>query len=232
MLSEEIRRRFYVPKTEKSQSAGFTDSREESFGNAQIIVGSRRVVCGCRGPAARANAAQATFVTADTKTQGNWQGVYGSNGYDMKGFPSNAPLASVALLNQSDWVWTETTTDPRALEIPTQSGRVAECWYNSQTFTLDVNLASGASQQVALYALDWDNEGRSETITILDADNPGTVLDSRSLPNSASSSPTYTNTTSLNFTGGTYLVWNISGHVLINITANIYPNAVISGDIF
>ena len=80
--------------------------------------------------------------------------------------------------------------------------------------------------------MDWDNQGRNETITVVDANNPGSVLDSRTIPNATAGSPAYTNTTSLNFFNGTYLVWNISGHVIVTITANKYPNGVISGIFF
>jgi len=66
---------------------------------------------------------------------------------------------------------------------------------------------------VALYVLDWDNQNRNETVQILDANNPSTVLDTRRIPNSNMES------TSTNFLNGTYLVWNIAGHVTINVIA-------------
>src|SRR5262249_3392296 len=70
------------------------------------------------------------------------------------------------------------------------------------TFTLDVNLTDGQAHRVALYAVDWDNRGRSERVDVVDAAT-GAVLDSRTL--SA-------------FSGGKYLVWTLSGHVQLRVT--------------
>src|SRR5204863_501193 len=69
---------------------------------------------------------------------------------------------------------------------------------------------------VALYMLDWDFGGRAERVDVLDANN--NVLDTRSV--SA-------------FSGGVYLVWNLSGHVILRVT-NTIPggNAVLSGILF
>jgi hypothetical protein len=79
---------------------------------------------------------------------------------------------------------------------------------------VDLNFKDTNSHQVALYLLDWDNYGRTERVDILDANN--TLLDSRS----ASS-----------FVNGEYLVWNLSGHVIVKIT-NTSSNAVLSGLFF
>jgi hypothetical protein len=79
---------------------------------------------------------------------------------------------------------------------------------------------------VALYVVDWDTKGRSETVQIENASNPGTVLDTRSIVNAN------TNTTGTNFVNGTYLIWNISGHVTITLTPNTGPNAVVSAIFF
>ncbi|HEY6392337.1 MAG TPA: malectin domain-containing carbohydrate-binding protein [Bryobacteraceae bacterium] len=71
--------------------------------------------------------------------------------------------------------------------------------------------------QVALYLLDWDNYyGRIERVDILDANNA--VLDTRTVSN---------------FVGGQYLVWNLSGHVIIRIVnRNASSYAVVSGLFF
>ena len=70
---------------------------------------------------------------------------------------------------------------------------------------------------MALYALDWDSQGRAEQIQIVNANNPSNVLSTQSIAS---------------FTGGTYLVWNISGDVQINVTLTGGLNAVISGVFF
>jgi len=103
--------------------------------------------------------------------------------------------------------------------LQTTTGSIASCWYsNPTTFYLDVNITDGNTHEVAVYAVDWDNYqgGRSETVQVTDVN--GNALD--------------TLRTLSNYTGGTYLVWNISGHVRINVTLTGGGNAVVSGVFF
>src|SRR4029077_18978862 len=93
-------------------------------------------------------------------------------------------------------------------------------WYSNtpstNQFTIDASISDTATQQVALYFLDWDSTFRRQTIDVLDAS--GTALNTQSLTSS--------------FNGGVYLVWNVSGHVQFRITWNTGVNAVISGLFF
>jgi Abnormal spindle-like microcephaly-assoc'd, ASPM-SPD-2-Hydin len=166
-----------------------------------------------------ANAAiqsSASFASADTVSQGNWQGKYGSDGYSIPNGPQSLPsYASFAPQNQLNWSWAAGTTDIRALQA-VGYGRLASTWYTPSTFTLDVNLTDGQSHQMALYAVDWDQRSRSEAIQLVDA-NSGSLLDTRSV--SA-------------FANGIYLVWNITGHVRVNVTYTGGNNAVVSGVFF
>src|SRR5262249_3537562 len=94
---------------------------------------------------------------------------------------------------------------------------IASAWYNNPTFGFDLALKDGNPHQVALYLLDWDGGGsRAETIQVIDA-NSNAVLSTQS----ASS-----------FANGTYLVWTITGHVKIVVTATGGANAVVSGIFF
>jgi len=159
----------------------------------------------------------ANFVTADTNTEGSWHGVYGADGYSVANDSQSIPsYATFAVQNPSSYTWVASTTDPRALQNGSNTGRIASTWYLSGTFSFDVNLTDGNLHQFALYALDWDVSGRSETIQVVDA-NTGAVLDTRTLSN---------------FNNGVYLVWNISGHVKINVIWNTGANAVVSGAFF
>jgi hypothetical protein len=161
--------------------------------------------------------ASVTFITQDTTTQGSWQGVYGTDGYEIVNDATNDPAyASVSVAGQNYFTWENPSSDPRALQKVTDSNRIAACWYQSGVFTIDVNLTDGAPHQVAIYALDWDFGNRTQTVQVLDA-GTGTVLDQQSL--SA-------------FTGGVYLVWNIQGHVVIQVTWTGGYNAVVSGLFF
>ena len=78
-----------------------------------------------------------------------------------------------------------------------------------------MRLADGQPHWIALYCLDYDFAGREQTVDILEAAT-GTRLDSRIITN---------------FTGGTYLVWAVTGHVQIRVTKelSIGPNGTVSG---
>jgi hypothetical protein len=157
----------------------------------------------------------AMFVNEDTTTQGSWQNVYGTQGYNVIGASSHYPsYARVTASGQSSRVWTRTTTDVRALSNPA-GGRIAASWYAANSFSVKVNLTDGQTHQVALYFLDWNNAGRSERIDVLNS--AGQVIDSRTVSS---------------FRGGQYEVWNVSGNVTFRITRLTGPDAVLSGIFF
>jgi hypothetical protein len=165
--------------------------------------------------------AQASFGGIDTMTQGNWQGVYGADGYDIVTQTPSLPsyASTFAITNPQAYTWVTISTDPRALQAGVGSTRVASTWYNAPTITMDVNLTDGGTHRVALYAVDWDTYafGRAETLQVVDA-NSGTVLDSRNISG---------------FTNGVWVYWNITGHVKININnLNSASNVVFSGIFF
>ncbi len=163
--------------------------------------------------------AQASFVGFDTATQGTWKGKYGADGDSIANDSQSLPgYAAFSMLSQSNYTWLPSSTDPRALQMGSGTGRIAATWFSASSFTFDVNLTDGGTHQIALYALDWDTYlgGRAETVAVQDASS-GTVLDSRAI--SA-------------FTNGIYLVWNVSGHVKIVVTNSKSGNAVVSGIFF
>jgi hypothetical protein len=161
--------------------------------------------------------AVANYVATDTATEGGWEGIYGADGYAMAGVAFSLPsYATFQVQNNAVWTYASNTTDPRALEIPGGSGGIASVWYQTPAFSLDVNITDGKLHEVALYAVDWDNGGRSETVQIVDAVS-GNILDTRTLTA---------------FTNGTYLVWNISGKVVMNISQNSGFNCLVNGVFF
>ena len=162
-----------------------------------------------------AGGAGASFIKTDNTTQGNWRTAYGADGYSFTPNSQNVPsYASFAVTNQQNWTWASSTSDQRALQYATGSGRAAATWYNNNsTLTLDINSTDGNSHQVALYAVDWDSRSRSQTIQVVDATS-NAVLDSRSISS---------------FVNGVYIVWNVVGHVRFNITRTSGDNSVISG---
>ena len=168
-------------------------------------------------------AGQATYVKQDTSTQGTWKGVYGHDGSDLSqdvsgNNPTVPSYASLAVSQATDFLWNGSTTDSRALQKSAvgSTDRLAGTWYSSDSFTLSVAINDGKTHQVALYAMDWDNAGRSELIQVIDTATGG-VLDSRTVSG---------------FRNGVYLVWNISGNVSFRVVNTGSSNAVISGLFF
>jgi hypothetical protein len=164
-------------------------------------------------------APQASFLYLDSTTKGNWQRNYGAEGYSLAGGNQSLPIYdhTFAVQNNLTYTWTTSTTDPRALQTGGGSG-IAAVWYNQPGFSFDVNITTG-THQVTLYVLDWDSYGgvpRAETIQVVDAAT-GIPLNTQSISN---------------FTTGLYLVWNVSGHVKINVTWTGGANAVVNGVFF
>ena len=175
----------------------------------------------------------ATFVAQDNVTRGNWQGVYGTEGYWIPDtFNYNVQLMSAlslpvyATLNGPICTnayagcavtWADPSSDSRALQHLGSATRIQSAYYVSvdgSTLWWDLTFVDGLTHRVAMYFVDWWG-GRAETADILDA-NDNTVLDTRTLTG---------------FTGGTYLVWDAGGHVTIRLTGTTgYP--VFSGLFF
>jgi hypothetical protein len=69
--------------------------------------------------------------------------------------------------------------------------------------------------QIALYLLSWTSAQRQQTISILDASSKA-VLNSQAFSN---------------FSHGEYAVWNVQGHVLIQVQV-VSANAIVNGIFF
>jgi subtilisin family serine protease len=160
----------------------------------------------------------ATLLKRDTTTEGNWIGVYGSQGYNIIGNATSYPsYATVTTTGALSYTWAPSTTDPRALQYPIGTGRIAATWYSSTSFTINVNLTDGQTHDLTLYALDWDgNNTRSEQIQITSAAT-GAVLETEKV--SA-------------FSQGVYLQWAVTGNVVIKVSKLGGANAVLSGLFF
>ncbi|MGA2259790.1 MAG: type II secretion system protein [Thermoguttaceae bacterium] len=170
-------------------------------------------------PALSGNAA--SFVSEDTKTQGNWIGVYGASGYSIEGIATSLPAyASVSFTGDATYTWTSPApaSDVRGLQNPgSPTTHTATCWYNSPNFTINVGVTDGNTHQIGLYAVDWDSYGpRQESITVENA-STNAVLDTRTLSS---------------FVNGQYYIWNIAGNVTFVITDLVAHNAVISALFF
>lgn len=163
---------------------------------------------------------QARFVATDTTTQGSWVNTYGYEGYDVVNAGVSMPSFATVNFSQNatPFTWTANTTDPRALQDqPGSSSRIAACYYSSSpSFSFNLNLSGTQRHLVALYFLDWDKRGRSETVQISSA-TTGAVLDTETVSN---------------FGNGKYLMWGLSGNLNITITNSGGLNEVLSGIFF
>jgi hypothetical protein len=127
-------------------------------------------------------------------------------------------FVQVSMTNQDAYCWTPSTTDARALSDPTTVGnRFASSWNSTTSFTVDLDFTDGQAHRVAFYLLDWDSQGRTETVDVI---NPAT---SKVLTVQAVS----------NFSGGEYLVFDLTGNVELKFTnTNSAASAVLSGIFF
>ena len=167
---------------------------------------------------AATSSSSASYLGADTTTQGTWTGVYGADGNIISN-DSNAPpsYATVSFTGGANYTWTTSTTDPRALQTASgASSRIASTYYNWGSFNIDVNLTDGNTHRIALYLCDWDNQGRAETITIKDAVS-GAVLDTENFAN---------------FSRGVWAIWNLKGNVVIQVTLTGGNNSIVNGVFF
>jgi hypothetical protein len=156
-------------------------------------------------------------VGIDTTTQGNWIGVYGSDGYSLAEDAAALPgYVQLSLSGQSSWLWTGNTSDVRALRRLTGTGRFAGTWYSRTSFNIDVTMTDAPSHQVALYVFDGDKRGRTQTIDVLDA-TTGALLDSRTVSG---------------FSDGQYWVWQVAGRIRFRIAHTGFINGVVSGIFF
>ena len=153
----------------------------------------------------------------DTALQGNWLGIYGTDGYQTASDATDVPSSVAAsATGASTWTWADASGDVRALERAQGGGRVAAAWYGP-TFTFDLSFTDGATHEVSLYVVDWDSFGRAQRFVIRNAQD-GSILDAR---------------TAVSFSGGQYWRWALQGHVTVEVTqVEGGGGAVVSGIFF
>ena len=159
-----------------------------------------------------------TFTTASgvsNAPQGSWVGTYGANGYELAAWNGGSdvvamPGVSLSVSNASRYLWASNTTNVRVLQSADRSTRNAATYYSSSGFKVALTFSSAYSGNLALYAVDLDNLGRSETITV------GTQTANLS-----------------DFSNGAWVTFPISaaanGTVTITVTNTGPGNAVLSG---
>lgn len=155
------------------------------------------------------------FVKADDVTQGSWIGVYGASGAAIANEKTVLPSFAHVKFPRDVGYWIRSVpSDRRALrKIDDPNDRIAAHWYSFSSFDIDIRFSDGKVHQVALYMVDWDSKIREQLVRITDLET-SKIIDQRDVPA---------------FAEGRYLVWNLSGHVSINLNHIAGANAVVSG---
>ena len=212
---------------------GSGNTRTATCSTSSLAVGTHSIVATYSGDGANApsnnspplsqvitaaGSATASFVATDLVTQGNWKGIYGSEGYAILNDSSSYPAyAQVTATGKADYVWAaQPGTDPRALQRGVAAGRIAACWYSGSSFNVDVHLTDQATHRVTVYLLDWDAGSRVTRIDVLDASTQQ-VLATQTAPA---------------HTQGVHMVWDLRGHVILRFTRVGGANTVLSGIFF
>jgi hypothetical protein len=152
-------------------------------------------------------------VSLNTTTQGNWRGVYGSQGVNIAGVGNTLPGSAVISTTGISYTWAASTTLVQAPQNLTGTGRTAAEWYGGTTFDFNLNLTDGGTHQVALYLLDFDNQNRQEKVQVLNASTSAQLAAVTVYP----------------FSGGAYALFNVSGSVIFRITKLSGGGPVLTG---
>ena len=125
--------------------------------------------------------------------QGTWTASYGAGGYALGAWNGSSDLvalptgAKLVVEQAGRTRWSSSTTNVRALQGPGGAGRRAAAWTHAGELRLRIDFAAAWSGDLHLYALDWDNRGRRQTVTVDDGSGPRVAVPTR--PSRAASGP-------------------------------------------
>jgi hypothetical protein len=114
---------------------------------------------------------------AAKQSQGDWEGVYGRDGYRFFGLtdlPDHLPsyVRKIAVRSPASIAWCRQTDDPRALQSPDGKGRTLgaistrQPYWDKLTAAVDVQLIDEMTHRVTLYLVDWELEDRELEISL------------------------------------------------------------------
>ena len=110
--------------------------------------------------------------------QGGWVGQLGTSGYLLAGWDgtqdvSNLPGITPTLVSGTRTLWAANSTDVRALQAPDGSTvRNASAYSDPNVVTEGLKFTNAYTGDLSIYAVDWDNQGRAETISVNDGSGP------------------------------------------------------------
>jgi hypothetical protein len=156
----------------------------------------------------------AVFAGLDSATHGDWIGAYGGTGYNVVNDTASLPAyATITPTGHSNWTWTASTSEARALRRASGVDRLAATWYAASSFDVTIALTDGQPHQVAFYCLDYDSAVRSQRLDVFDAATSA-LLDTRTISS---------------FGAGQYVTWTVTGSIRVRVTRLAGANAVLSG---
>ena len=103
------------------------------------------------------------FVGVDTATQGDWMNQYGETGQAIADLSLNVP-ADVEASAGADPVWTWARSGETRAVNTYLRWRIASAWYSPTECVFDMTIYSNPLMEIALYFLDWDNQGRVQDL--------------------------------------------------------------------
>jgi hypothetical protein len=168
----------------------------------------------------------ASFVSEDTVTHGDWGGTYGNSGYilcnykdstsDLRILPSY--IASVEYKKNINLNWAKEVSDKRAPALNAQYGiHTNDPVACDQTMTIDITVKQSQPYQVALYFVDWDNQGRRTAVEMFDLKTKKLIAPVKIVRD---------------YYGGKYLVFRYDNSVRFRIDQVRGVNASLSGIFF
>ena len=169
----------------------------------------------------------------DRQTQGSWGGVHGHDGYvlpdydgvgkDVRALPGY--VSDVILERCAHHAWAAGSTDPRAPARDRTNGwpRTAAAMYTKdpeptyQTMMVDITATAGRPYTLALYFVDWDDQGRSVGVQIIDPASLKQLAPVQVVRG---------------YRDGVYLSYRCAGSVRVRVDTITPPNATLSGIFF
>lgn len=116
----------------------------------------------------------AIFLDLDSKTQGDWIGIYGRKGYMIIGFEEDLLNITIRFGNDLDYakyiIWDENTVNKAALLCKESCKRNIARLQRKHSIEMYINIDQKINY-ITLYCVDYENLKRSQTIEIYDRTN-------------------------------------------------------------
>jgi hypothetical protein len=176
---------------------------------------------------------RAPFIKLDKKTQGNWGGVYGKDGYALFNYHGNGKhqvtmpefCKSINYHRDHHTNLTLATQDPRApaADSSNAAARKIGCIHTNnpracrQRFCVDIAVAGNSTYDLALYFVDWNKSGMRLSAEILDLETKELIGPTKYVEDS---------------TNGAYLVYRVTGSCRVSVNHIRGDNATLSALFF